>query len=221
MSAKEWKAGDYIDASDLNELTTSVNWTFANAAARDSTLVGALAPTPGAVVNMQDDGLTYQRVTIAGTSYWVPPPNTFICSYQQATAQALPASTCTWIQNLTTSYARTSTWWAGNKFTPQIPGFYQLDGQISWTSAAADNGRGGLFTLNATGTLASAVPGSMTLMRPINNQTPTYPLRTSVMYFNGTTDYVALAAYNESVTAMNTVVSATAVSAVSFKYLGP
>ena len=222
MAVKVWRDGDYVQASDLNEIVGSGNLAFANAAARDSFLVGSLAPVQGMTVHMLDDGVTYRRITVGASSYWAPPPGTVICSYQQASGNTISAASSDIVGNMSTVAGRSSPWWlANNKFTPQLPGFYQLDGQVAWSASASDKGRGSFFTLNyVSNALAVAIPGSMGMYAPAATAAVIYPARTTVVYLNGTTDSVSLGMYNESATGHNTVVSASAVSAISIKYLG-
>lgn len=222
MPVKVWRDGDYVQASDLNEIVSSGIPAFANAAARDAFLVGPLAPVPGMTVHMLDDGVTYRRITVGASSYWAPPPGTFICAYQQTSSNTIAAATADILGNMSTVAGRSSPWWlTNNRFTPLLPGFYQFDGQVSWSASASDKARGSFFTLNYAGNaLGTAIPGSMAMYAPSALMFAIYPARTTVVYLNGSTDNVSLGWYNESSTGHNSNVTGSTVSAISVKYLG-
>jgi len=202
---KQWADGDKIYASDLNELVSSGNLVFANAAARDAFLVNELAPTPGVTVNMQDDQITYRRIAVAGTNYWAPVSGTHLVCVTMQTAVNMTNNTATQITNMTTIKTRnTGNMWANNRFTPTIPGWYEFDAHVIYSNNLAGDGyRAAWLSLNGAST-ATAIPGSWNQIYPVNapGSALTVATRNISYYFTGIDGaYVTLMGMHNSTTA--------------------
>jgi hypothetical protein len=221
-AVKNWTTGVVVAMGDLNELVCSSNLSFATAAARDTFLVGALAPVQGMTVYLQDVKVSYKRITVAGTSYWAPAPGTHLVSESWASATPLPAGVATQILNLTILRTRNlATMWANNRFTPTIPGFYEFDAAINMPNTVTDGYRAAWLSLNGA-SVATAMPGSWNQLYPAGSatgaSTSTVPVRPVSYYFNGTDgSYVTLMGMNGAATDLQTSASGTCFSA---KYLG-
>jgi hypothetical protein len=222
---KNWADGDTVSEADLDDLIGSSNLVFANAAARDAYLVGALAPTPGMQVHMLDDGITYKRITYGGTDYWVPAPNTHLVTMTTASNQVIATTSATQITNLTTVATRNfGNWWASDRFTPTLPGIYQLDAMLTFTSTAGDGYRAVWISLNGA-TAATAIPGSSNQLTPYipSGGTSPYALHTRTVCVPLTgTSYVTLM-FQHSSTSSPSVGYTGVYGSGSFtaKYLGP
>jgi hypothetical protein len=200
---KTWQTDDPVYVEDLNELVALGNLTFSSTAARDSFLVGDLAPIQGTVAHVIND-ITYRRITVAGTSYWAPLPGTLICgmtysssnsAYLNMNGSGVPTQvplTYAKFRNLNNAWS-TSTY----QFTPTIPGFYELDGRAFIYNANTDGYRACWLSLNGA-SVATAIPGSWNQLYPVGaegNSRFTVMTRTVCRYFNGTDgSYVTLMA---------------------------
>jgi hypothetical protein len=104
-------------------------------------------------------------------------------SYYQSVAQTLASATFTKITFTTSEFDTTSGMYASSRFTPTIAGYYQISGGVgSLTSATIlffyMYKNGALYkNMGSTGQTASIASGS------------------SLVYLNGSTDYVELYAY--------------------------
>jgi hypothetical protein len=199
--------GDKITANDLNDLIVFSNLSFTNAAARDAFLVGSLAPLQGMRVHMQDDGITYSRITVGGSSYWAPAAGShttgmIMAAMGGSASQTLNVSGTPTRVNLTSVKTKNiNSWWANNQFTPTVPGYYEIEALVCFSTPAVDGYRAAWLGLNGI-SMASAVPGSMSQLYPAGSSVSdvlTVTPRPVIMYFNGTDgSYVTLVAMHTS-----------------------
>jgi hypothetical protein len=226
MAVKNWTDGDYVDASDLDGLTKSMNLTFATAAARDAFLVGDLAPQQGMIAHTLDTGITWHRITVGGTSYWAPAPGTMVCHVWQTSQTSIGTNgTLTQVTAMNTAASPgiriLNNWWVPDKFTPLCPGHYEINYCVAIVGAYSDSYRmaGVMFntlTAFAHGSACSFLPG---MASPNNVLSKSYPI-----YFNGTTDWAAIGVQSGSPNNHYTQSAAQGGgdrTGVNIKYLGP
>jgi hypothetical protein len=106
-----------------------------------------------------------------------------------------------------------------SRYTPQVSGWYELSGGISFATTTSGGKRGGGWYKNG-----SAVDGGRSQI--ITNSTtasgPTaVPMRTIVVDLDGVTDYVQLMATQTSGDALGTNATAAQVPTMTIKYVGP
>ena len=201
---KRWADNDLVYDDDLSELVTSANLTFANAAARDAFLVGSIAPVPGTTVYMKDDGITYTYVMVGGTGSWAPAPGTLISgvgfgsTYQSMGSAGVPTlvaipGIAQYSRNLNNAYNVTT-----SRFNPQVPGIYEISGQVASTVPAPYDGyRSAWLCLNNSvpgSADASTIPGSRNQFWPSVSVSSMVTVATKEIccYLNGSSDYVTL-----------------------------
>lgn len=142
---------------------------------------------------------------------------TFLQNYpimlaQQATLQTIANASIVAITWPTPSVDNFSGWASGNptRYTPQVPGYYAVTGQINWVF----NATGGRYTLiyknGVAVAQASAMPPSVTDTSSVQAYWP-------LIHCNGTTDYLEIYGLQRSGGNLNTNPLGTQI-AVEFKH---
>jgi hypothetical protein len=119
-------------------------------------------------------------------------------SASQSTLQALTSTTFTKLDFQTEEFDTNSNF-ASNRFTPTVAGYYQINGSVGVSASTGiflsyiyKNGStyksGSFLPCNASGAVAGV---------------------SSIVYLNGSTDYVELYGYQSSGTSANTIASGT------------
>jgi hypothetical protein len=217
--------------TDLNELVRYDNNIFADAAARDAFLTGDLAPVPGMTAYMADDGVTYRRITVGAASYWAPAPGThLVCMTAGGNMGSMGGNVAYQLTTLTTVRTRNlGGLWANSRFTPVVPGFYELEASVCLNHSATDGYRAAWLSLNGA-SVATAINGSWNQFYPTGGTLGSQinvPTRSVCTYFNGTDgSYATVMVMHNSATAHNTMYYNTDHSYVAYgswfsaKYLG-
>jgi len=223
---KRWVDGELVYDTDLNEIVSQSNLIFATAAARDAFLTGDLAPVPGMTVYLVTPdalGGFQKRIRAGGTDYWAPLPGSPVVGVTTPTSvTTMPTGAATQIVAMTTVRARNvNTMWANNRFTPTLPGWYQLDAIIYYYSAAGDGYRAAWLSLNGAST-ATAIPGSWCQIYPAVAGQVSVHTRTVLQYFDGVDgSYVTLMGMHNSTSTVQTGGTAwTGFNVFTAKYLG-
>jgi hypothetical protein len=223
---RKWVNGENVYASDLHSIVAHGNLVFADAAARNAFLVGEFAPVPGMVVYLESPdafGGTQKRVTVGNNSYWVPPPGTTIVGVSSASGGGtITSGVATQMTGMTAVRTRNAaTMWANDRFTPTLPGWYELDATVRYTQVAADGFRATWLSLNGA-SAGTAMAGSWNQLYPgWANSSVSVPARTVMAYFNGIDgSYVTLMGMHNSTSTVTAGYSSLGVSAFYAKYLG-
>ena len=83
------------------------------------------------------------------------------------------------------------------RFTPNVSGYYQVNGSVNIAGSTGNNYICGLYK---NGSIARH--GNQISVNPANN---TQPILSTIIYLNGTTDYIELYAYQASGGTVNTL----------------
>jgi len=113
-------------------------------------------------------------------------------SANTVTAQSFPNSTYTKVQINVETFDTNSNYdpTTNYRFTPTVAGYYQINGNVSFVGAAAGYARVAIYKNGGDWIQGSGIPN--------NTQIGGQATVSSVISFNGTTDYVELYAWQNS-----------------------
>ena len=130
---------------------------------------------------------------------------------QAATATILPTATTTLVTIDSEKFDTGNCYDGLNKFTPNVPGYYQVNWIVTINQNSGSNASIATFQSslwkNGVGT---GISYAGTQLSYPNTTAPTTPSSTSsvIVYMNGTTDYLQVACFNGWTSSLNTNVSA-------------
>jgi len=149
-------------------------------------------PAGGSLNLVSADGasdLTLTFPAVTGTAMVSGNMPAFSAYYSSGTTSI---SNSTWTKvNLATEEFDTNNNFASNRFTPTIAGYYQINGAVYMSGGAALTQASVSIYKNGTAYKTSAASGSLSAL-PFSSPTVCV---SSIVYFNGSTDYVELYCY--------------------------